>query len=140
MRFPGATLPFRPRTSCVPGRRPFVGFLPAISDKAVKQIKETVRDWRREAWGTSLTLSDVAKRLNPAVRGWVAYYGRFYRSKCLDVLGHYLTETLVRWAMRKYKRFRRKWGKAYCWLRAVASRNSDLFYHWSLGLKPMAGR
>jgi group II intron reverse transcriptase/maturase len=27
---------FRPRTSCVQGRRPFLGFLPAISDKAAK--------------------------------------------------------------------------------------------------------
>jgi group II intron reverse transcriptase/maturase len=131
---------FRPRTSRMRGRRPFVGFLPAISNKAAKQIRETVRDWRRRAWGTSLTLADVAERLNPAVRGWVAYYGRFYRSKCLDVLGHYLTESLVRWAMRKYKRFRRKWGKAYCWLGAVASCNSSLFYHWSLGLRPAAGR
>ena len=131
---------FRPRTSRMRGRRPFVGFLPAISNKAANRIRETVRDWRRRAWGTSLTLADVAERLNPAVRGWVAYYGRFYRSKCLDVLGHYLTESLVRWAMRKYKRFRRRWGKAYCWLGAVASSNSNLFYHWSLGLRPTAGR
>ena len=82
----------------------------------------------------------MAERLNPAVRGWVAHYGRFYRSMCLDVLGHYLTDSLVRWAMRKYKRFRRRWGKAYCWLGAVASCNGNLFYHWSLGLRPAAGR
>jgi group II intron reverse transcriptase/maturase len=131
---------FRPRTSCVRGRRPFVGFLPTISDKAAKQIRTTVRNWRLSAWGTSLTLESVAERLNPAVRGWVAYYGRFYRSKCLDVLCHYLTETLVRWVMRKYKRFRSKWGKAYRWLATVAARNSDLFYHWRLGLRPTAGR
>jgi len=131
---------FRPRTSCVRGKRPFVGFLPAISDKAAKQIRTTIRDWRLKAWGTSLRLADVAERLNPAVRGWVAYYGRFYRSKCLDVLCHYLTETLVRWVMRKYKRFRSKWGKAYRWLGSVAGRNGDLFYHWSLGLRPAAGR
>lgn len=131
---------FRPRTSWVRGRKPFVGFLPAISDKASKQIRRTIRDWRLKAWGTSLRLTDVAERLNPAVRGWVAYYGRFYRSKCLDVLGHHLTETLVRWVMRRYKRFRCKWGKAYCWLAAVADRNSTLFYHWSLGLRPAAGR
>jgi hypothetical protein len=33
-----------------------VGFLPAISDKAAKQIGTTVRNWRLSAWGTSLTL------------------------------------------------------------------------------------
>ena len=35
---------FRPRTSRMRGRRPFVGFLPAISNKAAKQIRETLRD------------------------------------------------------------------------------------------------
>ena len=40
---------FRPRTSRMRGRRPFMGFLPAISNRAPKQIGETVRDWRRRA-------------------------------------------------------------------------------------------
>jgi RNA-directed DNA polymerase len=35
---------FRPRTSCVQGRRPFVGFLLANSNKAAKQVRETARD------------------------------------------------------------------------------------------------
>ena len=63
-----------------------------------------------------------------------------YQSKCLDILGHYLTETLVRWAMKKYKRFRGKWGCAYLWLGRIAARDNHLFFHWSLGLKPTVGR
>jgi RNA-directed DNA polymerase len=131
---------FRPRTSRSPGRKPFVGFLPAISDKAAKKIRATVRNWHLSTWGATRTLESVAELLNPAVRGWVAYYGRFYRSKCLDILGHYLTETLVRWAMKKYKRFRGKWGCAYLWLGRIAARDNHLFFHWSLGLKPTVGR
>lgn len=131
---------FRPRTVRAPGRKPFIGFLPAMSDKAAKKIKATVRSWHFSTWAVTQTLEAVAKLLNPAVRGWVEYYGRFYRSKCLDVLGHYLTETLVRWAMKKYKRFREQWGRAYLWLGRIAARDSSLFYHWGLGLKPTAGR
>ena len=131
---------FRARTVRTPGRKPFVGFLPAISDKAAKKIRATVRSWHISTWQATQTLEALAKLLNPAVRGWVAYYGRYYRSRCHDVLGHYLTEVLVRWAMRKYKRFRGKWGGAYCWLGSIAARDSSLFYHWSLGMKPAAGR
>lgn len=131
---------FRPRPVRKPGRKPFVGFLPAMSDKAAKRIKATVRSWHMATWHATRTLEEVAKLLNPAMRGWVAYYGRYYRSRCLDVLGHYLTEVLVRWAMRKYKRFRGKWGRAYLWLGGIAARDCGLFYHWSLGLKPTAGR
>jgi RNA-directed DNA polymerase len=46
---------FRPRTSRIRGRRPFVGFLPAISDKAAKQIRETFRERRRKAWGERIS-------------------------------------------------------------------------------------
>ena len=91
-------------------------------------------------WGATRTLESVAELLNPAVRGWVAYYGRFYRSKCLDILCHYLTETLVRWAMRKYKRFRGRWGGAYHWLGCIAARDNHLFFHWSLDLRPTVKR
>jgi hypothetical protein len=33
-------------------------------------------------------LEDLARLTNPAVRGWMNYYGRFYRSKCVQVLRH----------------------------------------------------
>ena len=42
---------------------------------------------------------------HPVVRGWLNYYGRFYRSKCVQVLRHF-NEALGRWARRKYKRFK----------------------------------
>ena len=40
---------------------------------------------------------------NPIVRGWINYYGRFYKSRLYPVLGS-INDGLVRWAMRKYKR------------------------------------
>ncbi|MEF8715524.1 MAG: group II intron maturase-specific domain-containing protein [Accumulibacter sp.] len=40
---------------------------------------------------------------NPILRGWLAYYGRFYRSAMYPVFRHF-NKTLVAWAMRKYRR------------------------------------
>ena len=86
-------------------------------------------------------LEEVAALINPAVRGWVAYYGRFYRSECLDQLT-YLDLVLARWAKRKFKRFHRNWAAAYRWLGRVAARQRDLFVHWQVGTPPKgwAGR
>jgi len=131
---------FRPRRAQGPSQKTFVGFLPAMSDKAAKRIRETVRNWGLATRGSTRSLADLARRVNPVVRGWVAYYGRFYRSRCLNVLGRCLTFALVKWAMRKYKRFRGHWVRAYYWLGRVATRDRELFTLWSLGTRPPAGR
>jgi RNA-directed DNA polymerase len=47
---------------------------------------------------------------------------------------------LVKWAMKKYKRLRGHWVRAYRWLGRVADRNGTLFHHWDLGARPPAGR
>ena len=39
------------------------------------------------------------------MRGWINYYGVFYRSE-LDFLAKRIDEHLVRWAMQKFKRLR----------------------------------
>ena len=83
----------------------FVSFLPAISTKAAKAIRATIRDWRLASTRNNQSLEDLAQLVNPSVRGWMNYYGRFYRSKCVQVLRH-LNVALAAWARRKYKRFR----------------------------------
>lgn len=131
---------FRPRGARDPSQRIFVGFLPAMSDKTAKKIHMIVRGWRLATRWNNRSLDDLAQLINPAVRGWVAYYGRFYRSRCLHVLSRCLTFALVKWAMRKYKRLRGHWVRAYHWLGRVAARDTDLLILWSLGSRPPAGR
>ncbi|MGK0168661.1 MAG: RNA-directed DNA polymerase [Gammaproteobacteria bacterium] len=48
-----------------------------MSPKALKRMNQAVRDLNitRSIWAT---LPELAKRLNPKVRGWIAYYGAFY--------------------------------------------------------------
>ena len=70
-----------------------MSFLPAISTKAAKAIRATIREWRMASTRNNQRLEDLARLVNPSVRGWLNYYGRFYRSKCVQVLRH-LNEAL----------------------------------------------
>ena len=54
---------------------------------------------------TQLSLEDLARRLNPLLRGWIEYYGR-YAPSALSPLLRYVNQTFVAWAMRKFKRFK----------------------------------
>jgi RNA-directed DNA polymerase len=117
----------------------FVSFLPAMSAKAAKRVRQTIREWRMASTRNNQRLEDLARLVNPAVRGWLHYYGRFYRSKCVDVLRH-LNEALGRWAQRKYKRLRRRKRASMHWLGRIARRDSKLFVLWQHGVLPEVGR
>ena len=130
---------FQPRRARNRWGKYFVSFLPAMSNAAAKTIRATIRDWRMAATRNNQSLDDLARLVNPSVRGWMSYYGRFYRSRVIQVLRH-LDRALVRWAMRKYKRFRRRERAATHWLGRIARQDTNLFVHWQLGVKPAAGR
>jgi RNA-directed DNA polymerase len=129
---------FRPRRAKNYRGKPFVSFLPGVSNKAGKAIRATIRDWRLAATRNNQTLEDLARLVNPSVSGWVNYYGRFYRSALTPVLRH-LERALVRWACRKYKRFRGHVTNAAHWLGRVARREPGLFVLWQLGIRPATG-
>ena len=120
------------------GRRGyFVSFAPAISVKAAKAVRQKVRAWHlNRRSGTDL--SGLAEEIDPQVRGWIGYYGAFYRSELYSLARH-IDEHLVRWAMQKFKRLRGKAAKARAWLDAVRQHQPRLFAHWHL-LPPTRGR
>src|SRR5271166_6470310 len=53
---------------------------------------------------TQLSLVDIARRVNPLLRGWIEYYGRYAPSALYPLL-RYVNQTLRAWMMRKFKRF-----------------------------------
>ena len=65
------------------------------------------------------------------IRGWIQYYGSFYRSALYSVFRS-LDWALVQWAMRKFKRLRGRQRRATQWLKEVARRDPQLFAHWYL--------
>ena len=129
---------FQPRRAKNRWGKYFVNFLPAISTKAAKKIRATIREWRMASTRNNQRLEDLARLVNPSVRGWMNYYGRFYRSKCVQVLRH-LNEALAAWARRKYKRLRRRERASMHWLGSIAQREPNLFVLWQLGVQPQAG-
>ena len=124
---------FRPRPAITRKGKRCVSFLPAMSPKAAKRIRATLRVWRRLP--TSQRLEAVVRVINPVVRGWVNYYGRYYRSRCLAVLRH-VNLALAAWVRRKYKRFRRHRQASRHWLQRLAARAPQLVVLWPLGAKP----
>ncbi|MGC9222127.1 MAG: group II intron maturase-specific domain-containing protein [Solirubrobacteraceae bacterium] len=68
----------------------------------------------------------------------INYYGRFYKSMLYPVFRH-LNDTLVRWAMRKYKRLRRRPKAAWELVAAAKQRQLSLFAHWPAHTQPLAG-
>jgi RNA-directed DNA polymerase len=108
------------------------GFNPAVSPSAMKTIRKTIRDVniRRQ---TQLSLQDIAQQLNPLLRGWIAYYGRYAPSALYPLL-RYVNQTLVAWAVRKFKRFKHHKIQASQLLQRLATECVDLFVHWQIGM------
>jgi len=105
-------------------------FEPAVSKKALKRMRQTMRCWavhRR----TGRELDEIAAHLNPVIRGWINYYGAFGRSE-LNYSFMHLNSVLANWAKNKFKRMKRSWKRAYFWLCGVAKREPNLFAHWEL--------
>jgi len=105
----------------------FTSFLPAISKDALKAISAEVRDWRLHMHSI-YSLDELARWINPIVRGWMNYYGRFYRSALYPLLER-INAYLVRWARKKYKRLR-TFKKSHVWWKAVTKRAPLFFAHW----------
>lgn len=119
---------FRPREARRADGGSFTSFLPAISKEALKKISQQVRSWRlHQRMGH--TVFDLARNINPVVRGWMTYYGAFYRSALYSVLGR-INTYLLRWSMKKYKT-RATWKKAIQAMREVMQLHPTYFVHWA---------
>jgi len=105
----------------------FSSFQPAISKDALNRINAEVRSWRLHN-RTGHDLAGLAARINPIVRGWMQYYGAFYRSAIYPLLQR-INAYLVRWIRKKYKRLRAKKKAFRCW-RGIVKRAPRLFAHW----------
>lgn len=105
----------------------FTSFLPAVSKEALGNMSRTLRRWRLHL-RMSLDLAGLAERINPIVRGWLQYYGTFYRS-ALDPLLRRINTYLMRFLRRKYQRLRRFTKAKAAWQRIIAEQ-PGLFAHW----------
>lgn len=106
----------------------FQNFSPAVSDKAQKKIKEEVKKWELHKH-TDKSLVEVATKYNAVIRGWVNYYGKFYRSKLDEVL-KCINEDLTKWVLRKYKKLKNNYSRAKKLIGRIMNQSNQLFAHW----------
>ena len=121
---------FQPRLAKWRGGLFGVSFLPAARPKALTAMRREIRGWGLQR-RSDQSLVDLARRFNPVIRGWINYFSHFYKSALYPTLRR-LDAHLVRWARRKYKRFRYRPRDARAWLARVARAEPNLFAHWRL--------
>lgn len=122
---------FRPRMAFDKNRKQvYTGFLPAVSPEKLTAMSRKIAAWRIHR-RTTLTLTDLAREVNPALRGWLNYFTVFYPSAVIPLCER-IDRHLMRWVRRKYKRLERSDKRAREWLNGVRERVPGLFAHWAL--------
>jgi group II intron reverse transcriptase/maturase len=109
----------------------FLGYDCAISISSRKRIADKLGELEVEKLSFK-SIVGIAQYLNPMIRGWVNYYGRF-RGYELSKVFQLLRKRLVRWARKRYKRYKTSLNRAYEWLDRVRLQYPNLFYHWQVG-------
>ena len=105
----------------------FTGFGPAASEDAIKKMNGQVKSWRLHRL-TGHTIGEIAREINPVIRGWMQYYGKFYKSELYPLL-YRINDYLVRWMRKKYRRVRPLKKAERAWKRLM-SQYPMLFPHW----------
>jgi RNA-directed DNA polymerase len=106
----------------------FLGFDCAISISSRKRIADKLGELRVEKLSFK-SIVGVAQYLNPMIRGWINYYGKF-RISMLHKVFRLLNQRLVRWVRKRYKRYKTSLRRGFQWLKRVQEQYPNLFYHW----------
>src|SRR5690606_37302887 len=101
------------------------------------KVLEEIHDWRL-LWETQKSVEQIATNINPLVRGWLNYYGRYGKGELARVLER-INFHLMQWVQRKFKKCKHNPGKAYQYLKRLHDINPRLFAHWEVGISPSAG-
>ena len=121
---------FQPRTAySKKNGNLFLGYDCAISIGSRKRIADKLEELNVNKLSFK-SIVGVAQYLNPMIRGWVRYYGKFKMYKLTKVF-QLLSNRLVWWARKRYKRYKTSIRKGYKWLANVRKQYPTLFYHWN---------
>ena len=124
---------FRRRLTRTRTGKQLVGFIPAISNKAKCSIRQVIKRWRIHR-RTNQRIEELAKWINPYLRGWVNYYGHFYRSEMQSSLLQ-IEYYLKRWVRNKFSSKTNKTNIHFAtrYLGSVRKHKPMLFEHWRYG-------
>jgi group II intron reverse transcriptase/maturase len=119
---------FRTRAAINRKHQMFTGFGPQVSATSLKAMRRKIKELRLRK-RTHLRLVDIAQEINPILQGWLNYYGR-YSPSAMHSVWKYVNATLIRWAMRKYKRYAGRKIEAGRMMESIANKRRRLFVHW----------
>ena len=123
---------FQPRTTKSKKTKGlFLGFDCAISISSRKRIADKLGEIEVQKLSFK-SIVGIAQYLNPMIRGWINYYGKFRPSE-LHKIFRLLRNRLLRWARKRYKRYKTSLSKANKWLKRIREQFPYLFYHWQVG-------
>ncbi len=109
----------------------FLSFAPAVSNTAKKSMRAKTREILKNI-GTHKSLNDVGHEVNPIIQGWINYYGKYHKTELNPVFQHF-NLLVIRWLMRKFKRFKGKKARAGIFLSGMLEKQPTLFAHWRSG-------
>jgi RNA-directed DNA polymerase len=111
----------------------FVSFNPAVSKDAQKSMRAKIRksSFSRK---TDVSIQDIAEKYNPILRGWMEYYGKYHVTELYKSVMRHFNTNILKWLMRKYKKFKGSKAKAGKLLKEIAKRDPSLFVHWEKGI------
>lgn len=108
----------------------FSNILPAVSKEALLKMNQIIkREWKL-GLRSDLSLQGIADMINPVIRGWINYYGKFYKSE-LRKMARYLNHSLARWASRKFKNLHKRKSACFDLLMKIYAKTPTMFVHWS---------
>ncbi|MCK9898046.1 group II intron maturase-specific domain-containing protein [Frankia sp. AgB32] len=93
---------FRPRMAFDRKRKQvYTGFLPAVAPEKLAEMSRRIASWRIHR-RTNQTLAEIARWLNPVLRGWLNYFTAFYPTMVIPLYER-IDRHLMRWARWKYR-------------------------------------
>ena len=104
----------------------YLGYFPVISKESRQRIILVLRKANLHRASES-TIEEIAKALNPKLRGWINYYGKFGKH-ALNRVMRKLDDRLGWYIMNKYKI--NSVRVAFDMLRNIRSDKPKLFAHW----------
>jgi len=121
---------FKPESVPVKGVGMMVFFNYGISQSAQTRI---VAGWKKLNFHSqsSLTIQDIAAKINPQMIGIIRYYGKF-KKWTLEILIRRFHFRLAKWVLKKYKGLKGGYSGAYDWIRTIKGSYPNLFYHWTI--------
>lgn len=121
---------FKPQSTASNKGGMFLGYGCSISQSAQTRI---VTGWKKQNFHqqSTLTIQDIATRINPQMRGVICYYGK-YKIWELQRLMRHFHYRLAKWVLNKYKGLNGSLKKAHQWVEDIRVNYPTMFYHWTI--------